>query len=74
MKINSKLDMVIPKDIDYRKINNISNEAVKVLSKRDPTTLEQASRIEGVGPADIFSIFYYLRNVSRETKAKEEFW
>ncbi len=67
MKINSNLDMVIPEGFDYRKVKNISNEAVKILSLRNPGTLEQASRTEGVGPADIFSIFYYLRNVSRET-------
>ncbi len=70
MKINSNLDRVIPEDTDYRKVKNISNEAIKILSMRNPSTLEQASRIEGVSPADIFSIFYYLRNVSRETQYK----
>ncbi len=67
LEINSNLDMRIPEDINYGNIGNISNEALKVLRMSKPANLDQASRIEGVGPSDIFSIFYYLRNVSRET-------
>jgi tRNA uridine 5-carboxymethylaminomethyl modification enzyme len=66
-KVRSNIDVKIPEDIDYSKVNNISNEATKSLKIKKPTTLRQASRIEGVGPADVFSLLCYIKNVSRET-------
>jgi len=66
-KVRSNINVKIPEDIDYSKVNNISNEATKSLKIKKPTTLGQATRIEGVGPADVFSLLCYIKNVSRET-------
>ena len=41
----------IPSDIDYSDIRGLSNEVVEKLNKHKPTTLGQASRLEGVTPA-----------------------
>ena len=41
----------IPSDIDYSDIRGLSNEVVERLNKHKPTTLGQASRLEGVTPA-----------------------
>jgi tRNA uridine 5-carboxymethylaminomethyl modification enzyme len=41
----------IPSDIDYSDIRGLSNEVVERLNKHKPSTLGQASRLEGVTPA-----------------------
>ena len=41
----------IPSDIDYSGIRGLSNEVVERLNKHKPSTLGQASRLEGVTPA-----------------------
>jgi tRNA uridine 5-carboxymethylaminomethyl modification enzyme len=41
----------IPSDIDYSDIKGLSNEVVERLNKHKPSTLGQASRLEGVTPA-----------------------
>ena len=41
----------IPSDIDYSNIKGLSNEVVERLNKHKPSTLGQASRLEGVTPA-----------------------
>ena len=45
-------DVKIPSDFEYR-MPGISNEALAKLEKRRPVTLGQASRIDGVTPAEI---------------------
>lgn len=52
----------IPKTIDYKVIHNISSEAKEKLTKVKPETLGQASRILGVGPADISILLVYLES------------
>jgi tRNA uridine 5-carboxymethylaminomethyl modification enzyme len=44
---------LIPSDIDYSIIKSLSNEVVERLMKHKPSTLGQASRLEGVTPAAI---------------------
>jgi tRNA uridine 5-carboxymethylaminomethyl modification enzyme len=38
---------------DYKNLNSLSTEARQKLTKIDPETLAQASRIPGVSPSDI---------------------
>ncbi len=45
--------VLIPKDLNFDKIEHISLEAKQKLVKVQPVTLGQASRISGVNPADI---------------------
>jgi len=51
----------IPIDIDYNKVNNLSNEAKEKLNKVRPTSIGQASRIIGINPVDINVLMYYLK-------------
>jgi tRNA uridine 5-carboxymethylaminomethyl modification enzyme len=61
----SKLeDKVIPENIDYKKIRNISSEGREKLLKIKPNTLGQASRISGVNPADISVLLVYIESGS----------
>ena len=41
----------IPKTLNYENIKGLSNEAVERLNKHKPSTLGQASRLEGITPA-----------------------
>jgi tRNA uridine 5-carboxymethylaminomethyl modification enzyme len=59
--------MIIPEDIAYSKVKNLSNEALRNLTIHKPETVEQASRLEGVRPLDTLSLISYLKTVSRET-------
>ena len=43
--------VTIPSDLDYSDIKGLSNEVVERLNKHKPSTLGQASRLEGVTPA-----------------------
>jgi tRNA uridine 5-carboxymethylaminomethyl modification enzyme len=60
-------DMMIPADIKYDKVKNLSNEALEKLNKIRPQYLGQALRLEGVRPLDVLSVLSYIKNVSRET-------
>lgn len=45
---------------DYKKIPNLSLEAIDKLNKIKPHDLDQASRISGINTSDIINIKYYL--------------
>ena len=50
-KKNEKIK--IPNNLEYSKIKGLSNEVIERLTKNKPTSLGQASRLEGVTPAAI---------------------
>ncbi len=50
----------LPKDINYLSVNGLRKETVNKLSQVRPMTLGQASRISGVGPADIGILMIWL--------------
>ena len=67
-KIKSMESNLIPKSIDYNKIQSLSNESREKLNFVKPETLGQASRIDGVRSSDLAILSIYLTNVvSRET-------
>lgn len=51
----------IPKDFDYATIKGLGNEARAKLEKIKPTSLAQASRIDGVSHADIALIHIFIK-------------
>ena len=57
----SRLDYIkIKGKIPYEKIESLSTEARQKLTKIDPETIGQASRISGISPADINVLLVYL--------------
>ncbi len=52
-KIKKLESATIPKNIDYNKFLSISTEARQKLSKIQPQTIGQATRIPGISPSDI---------------------
>lgn len=57
--------LIIPKDVDYRKIGGLSNEVVMKLSKVRPETLGAASRISGVTPAAVTAVLGYIKSLKQ---------
>jgi len=53
-------DKKIPEDFDYQKAKNLSSEARQKLEQVRPSTIGQASRMEGVTPADLSILLLYL--------------
>lgn len=62
LKLNKLENVKIPMDIAYEKFSSLSAEAVEKLTKIQPSTLGQASRISGVSPSDISVLMVYLGN------------
>ena len=57
----SKLeDLEIPNTFDYKKILSLGNEAKEKLSRIQPRTLGQASRISGINPSDVQILMVYM--------------
>jgi tRNA uridine 5-carboxymethylaminomethyl modification enzyme len=52
---------LLPKNINYDLIKSLSNEAKQKLKKYKPTTIGQASRIEGITPAAISILLIYIK-------------
>ena len=59
-KLNKLENVIIPKTFNYNKVNSLSYEAKEKLSKIQPTTISQASRISGVSPSDISVLLVYM--------------
>jgi tRNA uridine 5-carboxymethylaminomethyl modification enzyme len=55
----------LPADIDYMKIETLSMESREKLTKIQPATIGQASRVGGVNPADINALLVYLEVYQR---------
>jgi len=51
----------IPNDVEYRNVKSLSTEGREKLIKIQPSSIGQASRINGVTPADISVLMVYLR-------------
>jgi len=63
LKLEKKL---LPADMDYSKIKELSSEAAEKLQARRPTSIGQASRISGVSPADVGVLMIYLEAQKRK--------
>ena len=50
----------IPVNFDYQKVKSISFEAREKLTKIQPTTISQASRISGVSPSDVSVLLVHM--------------
>ena len=51
----------LPEDIDYRAVDGLSHEARQKLIAARPTTLGQASRLEGMTPSAVSLILVHLK-------------
>lgn len=51
----------LPRDLDYRIVNGLSNEALIKLNQHKPETIGQAARISGITPANISLLLVWLK-------------
>jgi tRNA uridine 5-carboxymethylaminomethyl modification enzyme len=58
--------VLLPKDIDYRSLSGLSNEVVEKLSRIQPLSLGQASRISGITPAAISVLQVHLKKIQKQ--------
>ena len=59
-KLNRLENISIPANFDYKKVKSLSYEAAEKLTKIQPTTISQASRISGVSPSDVSVLLIYM--------------
>jgi tRNA uridine 5-carboxymethylaminomethyl modification enzyme len=59
-KLNRLENIRIPSAFNYDKVKSLSYEAREKLSKIQPTSISQASRISGVSPSDISVLLVYM--------------
>jgi len=59
-KMDRLENVKIPPATDYALLSSLSSEAVEKLTKIQPVTIGQASRISGVSPSDISILLIYL--------------
>ncbi len=61
-------EMRIPETLDYQQVQHLRTEARQKLARTLPRTVGQASRVEGVTPADIAILMIYLEKVRATRK------
>ncbi len=59
-KLQRLENISIPKSFDYYKVKSLSTEAQQKLTKIQPVTISQASRISGVSPSDVSVLLVYM--------------
>ena len=63
---------VIPDGIDFKSIHGIRIEAQQKLTDFKPVSVGQASRIQGISPADIQVLLIYLKSIARTDSSSGE--
>lgn len=63
-KLNELEKESVPQDFDFNRVPALSNEAKAKFGEVRPVNLDQASRIPGIGPADILTVLLFLRKPS----------
>lgn len=67
-QIGSLKNVVLSQKIDYKKVPNLSNEAVDKLNCIKPINLDQASRISGINFPDLVAVKNYINNSKQNDK------
>ena len=60
-KISRLEKSIIPNEFNYEKIKSLSAEGKEKLTKTQPKTIGQASRISGVSPSDVSVLMVYMK-------------
>jgi tRNA uridine 5-carboxymethylaminomethyl modification enzyme len=69
-QVSKQSNRKLPGNIDYGSIETLSKESREKLTKVQPATIGQATRIGGVNPADINALLIWLEVQNRKTTAQ----
>ncbi len=69
-KLKEKQHQTLPPNIDYLKISGLRNEAKKRLAEIKPSTLAQASLVQGVTPADLSLVLVHSYAFERQNTSR----
>ena len=58
--------VLLPRDLDYKRVGGLSNEAREKLERTRPETLGQAARIEGVTPGALTAVLAHVKRLNKE--------
>ena len=61
-------NLIIPGNIDYKKLSGLSNEVKSKFKNIKPKTLGQALRIDGITPAAAYMLLSYVKKGSKKLK------
>ncbi len=67
-RLQAQQNLALPAELDYSKIQGLSNEVIQKLTDARPETLGQAGRISGVTPAAVSLLLIYLKKRSSLSK------
>ncbi len=67
-RLQAQQNLALPAELDYSKIQGLSNEVIQKLTDARPETLGQARRISGVTPAAVSLLLIYLKKRSSLSK------
>ncbi len=67
-RLQAQQNLALPAELDYTKIQGLSNEVIQKLTDARPETLGQAGRISGVTPAAVSLLLIYLKKRSSLSK------
>ena len=70
LRLHEKAGQPISPDLDYDNVRGLRNEARKRLGEIQPTTLAQASKVQGITPADLSILMIALHAHSHRGQAK----
>ncbi|AAV27346.1 tRNA uridine-5-carboxymethylaminomethyl(34) synthesis enzyme MnmG [Mesomycoplasma hyopneumoniae] len=62
--------LLIPGELNYEKVANLSSEALDKFQKVRPKTIGEASRISGVNPADIQMLLFHIKVLKMQKVSK----
>ena len=66
LKLEKNESLMLPRDINYSRVQGLSNEAIQKLQEALPQSLGQASRIEGITPATLSLLLLYLKKNNKK--------